>query len=105
MYLDENNVPGLKAESGPFSLAMSNVAELENADAVSNVEKQAAFVYSAHKSIIVKGAQKLIAVYDLQGRIVAQQKANQGVATIPMAKDGIYIVVVDGQQAFEVFVK
>jgi len=105
LYLDENNVPGLKAESGPFSLAMSNVAELENADAVSNVEKQAAFVYSAHKSIIVKGAQKLIAVYDLQGRIVAQQKANQGVATIPMAKDGIYIVVVDGQQAFEVFVK
>lgn len=104
LYLDENNVPALKAESGPFSLALSNVAELENADAVASVENALALVYTANKSIVVNGAQSSVAVFDLQGRPVTKQAAN-GTVTIPIAKMGIYIVLVDGKQVFEVIVK
>ena len=104
LYLNENNVPGLKAESGPFSLAMSNVAELENADAIASIDNTPALVYGANKSIVVKEAQSTVAVFDMQGRPVAKQTAN-GDVTIPVAKMGIYIVLVDGKQVFEVLVK
>ncbi|MBP5722447.1 MAG: hypothetical protein J6X18_02545 [Bacteroidales bacterium] len=104
LYLNENNIPGLKAESGPFSLALSNVAELENADAVASIDKELALVYTANKSIVVNGAQSSVAVFDLQGRPVTKQTAN-GTVTIPIAKMGIYIVLVDGKQVFEVIVK
>ena len=80
------------------------MAELENADAVASVENVLALVYTANKSIVVNGAQSSVAVFDLQGRPVTKQTAN-GTVTIPIAKMGIYIVLVDGKQVFEVIVK
>lgn len=104
LYFDENNTPLLKAESGPFSLALSNIAELEGFDAVANV-KNVAFVYAKDKNIFVRGAKSNITVYDLQGRFVAQQIVDQDIETISIVKNGVYLVLVDEQQAFEVFVK
>ena len=104
LYFDENNNPLLKAESGPFSLAISNIAEIENADAIAKV-KNTAFVYAKDNSIMVKGAQANITVYDVQGRFVAQKSVNQDIETIFVARKGVYLVLVDDVQVFEVIVR
>ena len=103
MYFDENNTPLLKAESGPFSLALSNIAELEGFDAVANIEN-VAFVYAKDKNIVVKGAKSKITVYDLQGRFVTQRTVCQDIETIPLEKKGCYIVFVDETQGYEIIV-
>lgn len=105
LYFDENNTPLLKAESGPFSLAISNIAEVENVDAVGTVAKNSAVVYGAEKSIVVVGVQSRVSVFDLQGKCMVTDSVNKEIMTIPMEKTGVYLVLVDGIQVFEVLVK
>lgn len=105
LYFDENNTPLLKAESGPFALALSNIAELENVeDAVVNVQS-GALVYTRDKNIIVKGAQSSVVVYDIQGRFVTQTKVSQDVETISIDHNGCYLVLVDDAIVYQVIVR
>ena len=103
LYFDENNTPLLKAESGPFALALSNIAELENVDAIPTI-KNTTVVYAKDKSIIVQGAKSNVTIYDVQGRFVTQKTVRQDIETIPLEKKGCYIVFVDETQGFEVIV-
>ncbi|MBO7124300.1 MAG: hypothetical protein J6V74_00460, partial [Bacteroidales bacterium] len=103
LYFDENNTQLLKAESGPFALALSNIAELENVDAIPTI-KNTAVVYAKDKSIIVQGAKSNVTIYDVQGRFVTQKTVRQDIETIPLEKKGCYIVFVDETQGYEVIV-
>ena len=103
LYFDENNTPLLKAESGPFALALSNIAELEGFDAIPTI-KNTAVVYAKDKSIIIQGAKSNVTVYDVQGRFVTQKTVNQDVEIIPLEKKGCYIVFVDETQGYEIIV-
>jgi hypothetical protein len=97
----------MKAESGPFSLAISNIAEVENVDdnvsirdaVVSNVE-----VYSVGHTIYVRNAGKLeTTIYNINGRklITPQVRDNLEVS---VKLDGVYVVKV-GDELFKVVVK
>ena len=94
----------MKAEGGPFAIAFSNLAEVENADAIDEVEENQAVVYSKDKKITVTNAQnKNIFVCDVTGKIVAQQK-NVETAEIPVKTAGVYVVIV-GKNVFKVIVE
>ncbi len=86
----------LKAESGPFALAISNIAEVENdgdIDAVDAVENDAV-VYANGKNIVVLNANgKNVTINDITGRTIAQEKAVQS-TVIPVQQVGVYLVTV-----------
>ena len=86
----------LKAESGPFALAISNIAEVENdgdIDAVDAVENEAV-VYANGKNIVVLNANgKNVTINDITGRTIAQEKAVQS-TVIPVQQVGVYLVTV-----------
>lgn len=103
----------MKSESGPFTLAISNIAELENEapNAIHDVEN-AVFVYVVNHAINVKNAdEKDIVIYDNNGRVITHSGVLQTPTTntsnitqfnIPL--DGIYVVKV-GNESFVVIVK
>ena len=86
----------LKAESGPFALAISNIAEVENdgdIDAVDAVENDAV-VYANGKNIVVLNANgKNVTINDITGRTIAQEKAVQS-TVIPVQQVGVYLVTI-----------
>ena len=94
----------LKAESGPFSLAMSNIAEVENNVAVQNVVKSNADVYAIGHTIYVKNAEYAeTAVYDVKGgKINFAKDATEYEFNIKL--DGVYLVKV-GESTFKVIIK
>ena len=93
----------MKAEGGPFAIAFSNLAEVENADAIEEVEENQAVVYSKDKKIIIVNAQnKNIFVCDVTGKLVAQWQ-NVDSAEIPVKTAGVYVVIV-GKNVFKVMV-
>ncbi|MBP5584625.1 MAG: T9SS type A sorting domain-containing protein, partial [Bacteroidales bacterium] len=96
----------LKAESGPFSLAMSNIAELENIDvSIHTVVESNVEVYSVGHSIYVKNAEgKSIALFDNSGRAVERRKSEMSTEEFTVRLDGVYFVKVDGE-SFAVIVK
>ncbi len=104
LFLSSSNVPMLKAESGPFSLAISNIAEVEN-NGAQTFDENPVFAYVNGKNIIVSGAQSNIKVYDLQGRLMSEKQVLADVEAVPMAKTGVYLILVDGRKVFEVLVK
>lgn len=97
----------LKAESGPFSLALSNIAELENSvdvDVIADNAENQAIVYANKKKIVVEStSQENVSVFDIAGKLVAQQNAVQS-TTIPVKNVGIYVVVV-GENAYKIVVE
>jgi hypothetical protein len=97
----------LKAESGPFSLALSNIAELENSvdvDVIADNAENQAIVYANKKNIVVEStSQENVSVFDIAGKLVAQQNAVQS-TTIPVKNVGIYVVVV-GENAYKIVVE
>ena len=94
----------LKAEGGPFSIAFSNIAEIENRDEIDEVTENQLFVYSKDKKIIIANAQnKNIFVCDVTGKIVAQRK-NVEMAEISVKTAGVYVVIV-GKNVFKVIVE
>ena len=93
----------MKAEGGPFAIAFSNLAEVENADAIEEVDENQAVVYSKDKKIIIVNAQnKNIFVCDVTGKLVAQRQ-NVDSAEIPVKTAGVYVVIV-GKNVFKVIV-
>ncbi len=87
------NDPLTKAESGPFSLAISNIAELENNLAINSL-KNNAIVYSKDKTIFIQNCENLpISIYTADGKLQYRAKGNTSYS-IPVEKYASYIVVV-----------
>ena len=88
----------MKAESGPFSIALSNIAEVENGDVpVYNVVESKVEVYAKGHTIYVKDANESpAALYDVKGRKIDFAKG-QNDYTFNVALDGVYFINVDGK--------
>ncbi|MCQ2608378.1 MAG: InlB B-repeat-containing protein [Bacteroidales bacterium] len=101
----------MKAESGPFSLALSNIAEAENEDVdnptgIEDVEN-AVVVYAIGHTIYVTNAEgNDITIYDNNGRNVSHTSTNNtsNVMQFDVRLDGTYFVKV-GNESFAVIVK
>jgi hypothetical protein len=103
--IDITSYAQLKAESGPFSLAMSNIAELENVSTKDVSLTPNANVSVKQNTIVVDNPNKSsIAVYDILGQTVAKNNSHTSNITIPVAQKGIYLVIV-GNEAFKVMVQ
>ncbi|MCQ2608910.1 MAG: SprB repeat-containing protein, partial [Bacteroidales bacterium] len=99
----------MKAESGPFSLALSNIAEAENDEEPNAVEdvKNAVVVYAIGHTINVKNAEgNEVTIYDNSGRAITHTPANNAsnVMQYDVRLDGAYFVKV-GNESFAVIVK
>ncbi|MCQ2608569.1 MAG: T9SS type A sorting domain-containing protein, partial [Bacteroidales bacterium] len=99
----------MKAESGPFSLALSNIAEAENDEEPNAVEdvKNAVVVYAIGHTINVKNAEgNEVTIYDNSGRAITHTPANNAsnVMQFDVRLDGTYFVKV-GNESFVVIVK
>jgi hypothetical protein len=96
----------LKAESGPFSLAISNIAEVENIEevAIRTIAESIVDVYSVAHTIYVKNAAGAEAtIYDINGqKIIAAEGLDEYSFSIKL--DGVYIVTV-GNEIFKIVVK
>ena len=98
----------LKAESGPFSLAISNIAELETSseeiDAITDITESQAVVYTDEKNIIVESSiPNDVTVFDLAGKIIVH-KQNVETTKIPIQTAGVYLVFV-GNKAYKIVLK
>ena len=103
--IDITNYSQLKAESGPFSLAMSNIAELENVSTKDVSLTPNANVSVKQNTIVVDNPNKSsIVVYDILGHSIAKNTSRANYVTIPMAQKGIYLVIV-GNEAFKVMIE
>ena len=88
-----------KAESGPFAIAISNIAEAENQDIPDAIEsmENAVAVYAINHAIYVNNAEgKNIEVFEIGGKKVASVIGSE-TTKITVARDGVYLVVVDGK--------
>ena len=95
----------MKAESGPFALALSNIAEAENMDqdAVSDLENSVV-AYAAGHTIYVKNADgKTIELYEASGRKINTATGNE-ITEFAVRLAGIYFVKVEGE-TFKVLVR
>ncbi len=95
----------MKAESGPFALALSNIAEAENMDqdAVSELENNVV-AYAAGHTIYVKNADgKTVELYDASGRKLNTATGSE-ITEFAVRLDGIYFVKVEGE-TFKVLVR
>ena len=95
----------LKAESGPFAIALSNIAELETVDVpVYNVVKSNAEVYAIGHTIYVKNPDILATtIYDINGhRLFMSQEQDNMEFSVNLA--GVYFVKVGGE-TFVVVIK
>lgn len=94
----------LKAESGPFSIALSNIAEVENCDdnvAISVVADENVKIYATDRTIRVLGVKgEQITVLTVDGRVIAKTQATE----IPVRLQGVYFVQV-GNQTFKIVVE
>jgi hypothetical protein len=100
------NDPFVKAESGPFSLAISNIAEVENQEtAIALVDENSVNVYSSHNAIVVENAgENQIVICNAIGQTIARAKGENNRQKIFTVEAGIYIVIV-GNKAFKVAVE
>ncbi len=96
----------MKAESGPFALALSNIAEAESMDipdAVECVVNSVEVSIINHTIFVKNAANKTIDVYGINGcKIVSVNGLEINAIDVP--HDGVYFVVVDGK-ATKVLVK
>ncbi len=99
------NDPFVKAESGPFSLAISNIAEVENQEtAIALVDENSVNVYSSHNAIVVENAgENQIVICNAIGQTIARAKGENNRQKIFTVEAGIYIVIV-GNKTFKIAV-
>lgn len=99
------NDPFVKAESGPFNLAISNIAEVENNTPISSIEENPVNVYVAHNAIVIENASNnQITICNAIGQTIVRAKGmNEMVKTFDV-ENGIYIVIV-GNKAVKVVVE
>ena len=100
------NDPFVKAESGPFNLAISNIAEVENQEtAIALVDENSVNVYSSHNAIVVGNAgENQIVICNAIGQTIARAKGENNRQKIFTVEAGIYIVIV-GNKAVKVVVE
>ena len=99
------NDPFVKAESGPFNLAISNIAEVENKTAISSVAENPVNVYAAHNAIVVGNAgENQIVICNAIGQTIVRAKGNNEAVKSFNVENGIYIVIV-GNKAVKVAVE
>lgn len=99
------NDPFVKAESGPFNLAISNIAEVENKTAIPFVEENPVNVYAAHNAIVVENAgENQIVICNALGQTIVRAKGNNEAVKSFNVEKGIYIVIV-GNKAVKVVVE
>ncbi len=95
----------LKAESGPFSLAFSNIAEAENKTAINGISESDVEVYAIEKTIFVNNAEgKDVSIYDNNGRCISQRNDAEAENEFSVRLSGVYFVKV-GNESFSVIVK
>ena len=98
------NEPFQKAESGPFVMAISNIAEVDNNLAVSDINNTAN-VYSSHKTIVVENAgENQIVICNAIGQTIARANGQNEVKKSFAVESGVYIVIV-GSKAMKVVVE
>lgn len=91
----------LKSENGPFSLAISNIAEVEiDPTAVSEVQDDNVEIRVTGRVITIKNAENGAKVYDVSGRFVAASDVAP-VQQVEVAKAGVYFVKI-GDNVFKV---
>ena len=84
------NDPLLKAEGGPFTICISNIAEVENETAVNDIVEYRARVYAKEGAIVVENAEnKPVAIYNAVGHSIAREI---GDCTVDVQQNGAYIV-------------
>lgn len=93
------NKPFVKAESGPFSLAISNIAEIENqGTAIASVNENLVNVYPAHKAIVVENAgENQITICNAVGQTIVRAKGENDIQKTFAVESGIYIVIVSNK--------
>lgn len=108
IYGNKVDCASIKAESGPFSLAISNVAEVENEIEPAVVEDvvNAVVVYAVNHTINVKNAKdKAITVYDNTGRVISHtSSADEVIQSFDVRLQGVYFVKVE-DTSYTVIVK
>ncbi|MBO7054476.1 MAG: T9SS type A sorting domain-containing protein [Bacteroidales bacterium] len=94
----------MKAESGPFVIVLSNIAEAENNVAVCRVTKSNAEVYAIGHTLYIMNPENLeVSIYDVNGRkIDVPQTSNS--SEFLVKNEGVYLVKV-GESTFEVIIK
>ncbi|MBR4350119.1 MAG: hypothetical protein IKP99_05275 [Bacteroidales bacterium] len=91
----------LKSENGPFSLAISNIAEVESdPTAVANVIDEKVEIRVTGRVITIMNAENGAKVYDVSGRLVAASDVAP-VQQVEVAKAGVYFVKI-GDNVFKV---
>lgn len=98
----------LKAESGPFAIALSNIAEAENTEMfIHTIDQSNVEVYAVNHTIYVKNAaEKNIAIFDNSGRCLYRTFALQSNAEneYSVRLNGVYFVTVENE-SFSVIVR
>lgn len=98
------NAPFMKAETGPFSLAVSNIAEIENETAIMGSIAARPAISIADRNIIVENAnaQKIVVCSAMGHTIASTYGLEKTSVSVPTA--GTYIVIVAGK-TFKVLVQ
>lgn len=104
--IDANTL--LKAEAGPFALAISNIAEAENdsgeGTAITTVNKENVRVRVIERTVCIDNAHEVVQVYDLTGRLIVQSKSADTNQQITISHAGVYFVKV-GNALYKVILK
>jgi len=99
------NAPFQKAESGPFVMAISNIAEVENKTAIASVDENSVSVYVANNAIVVENAdEQQITICNAIGQPIVRTKGMNETRRTFAVEKGIYIVIV-GNKAAKVLVE
>ena len=101
------NEPFVKAESGPFILAISNIAEIESqgGTGISTVDGNAVNVYGTNNAIVIENTgENQITICNAMGQTIVHTKGMNETKRSFNVENGIYIVIV-GNKAFKVVVE
>lgn len=101
------NEPFVKAESGPFILAISNIAEIESqgGTGISTVDGNSVNVYGTNNAIVIENTgENQITICNAMGQTIVRTKGMNETKRSFNVENGIYIVIV-GNKAFKVVVE
>lgn len=101
------NEPFVKAESGPFVLAISNIAEIESqgGTGISTVDGISVNVYGTNNAIVIENTgENQITICNAMGQTIVRAKGMNETKRSFNVENGIYIVIV-GNKAFRVVVE
>ena len=101
------NEPFVKAESGPFILAISNIAEIESqgGTGISTVDGNSVNVYGTNNAIVIENTgENQITICNAMGQTIVRAKGMNETKRSFNVENGIYIVIV-GNKAFKVVVE